>query len=131
MFGCDEDEHNRNMAGMLERKKEKGVTLKLSKSMICAAKVKWLGRVYSTAGVSADLDKMHHIVQAGPPETIEDVRSLLQAAAYNAKYGFDHLETKIYEEVTAPLRQLLTKGTTYRWDDNCEDCFQMLLTMVN
>ena len=34
VFGCDEDEHNRNMAGMLERAREEDVTLKLSKSTI-------------------------------------------------------------------------------------------------
>ena len=64
VFGCDKDEHNRNMAGMLERAREKGVTLKLPKSMICAAEVIWFGRVYSVAGMSADPDKIHHIVQA-------------------------------------------------------------------
>ena len=112
------------MAAMLERVKVKGVTLKLAKSMICAAEVKWFGRVYSAAGVSADPDKIHHIVQAGRPETIEDVRSLLQATAYNTKYVFDHLETKTYKEVTAPLRQLLIKDATYRWNDDCEDSFQ-------
>ena len=101
MFRCDEDEHNRNMAGMLERPREKGVTLKLSKSTISAAEVKWFGRVYSVAGMSANPDKIYHIVRAGQPETIEDVRSLLQAARYNAKYGFNHHETKTYEEVTA------------------------------
>ena len=73
VFGKDEDEHNRNMAGMLERAKEKGVNLKLAKSMICAAEVKWFGRVYLAAGVSADPDKIDHIVRAGRPETIEDV----------------------------------------------------------
>ena len=31
-FGCDKAEHNRNTAGMLERAREKGITLKLSKS---------------------------------------------------------------------------------------------------
>ena len=49
VFGENEDEHNRNMAAMLERAREKGVTLKLSKSTICAAEVKWFGRVYSAA----------------------------------------------------------------------------------
>ena len=43
VFGRDEDEHNRNMSIMLERVREKGVTLKLSKSMICTAEVKWFG----------------------------------------------------------------------------------------
>ena len=40
--------------------------------------------MFSAAGVSADPDKIQHIVQVGWPETIEDARSLLQAAAYNA-----------------------------------------------
>ena len=43
VFGRDKDEHNRNMSIMRERVREKGVTLKLSKSMICAAEVKWFG----------------------------------------------------------------------------------------
>ena len=81
--------------------------------------------------MSADPDKIHHIMQAGRPEMIEDVRSLLQAAAYNAKYGFDHLETKTYEEVTAPLRQRLIKDATYRWDEECKNSFQTLLRMMN
>ena len=85
----------------------------------------------SAAGVSANPDKIQHIVQAGQPETIKDVRSLLQAAAYNAKYGFDHLEDKSYEEVTAPLRRLLIKDATYRWDEECETSFQTLLRMMN
>ena len=81
--------------------------------------------------MSADPDKIYHILQAGQPETIKDVRSLLQAAAYNAKYGLDHNAKKTYKEVTAPLRQLLVKDATYRWDDDCEDCFQTLLRMMN
>ena len=55
VFGCDEDKQNRrSMAGMLERAREKGVTLKISKSTICAAEVKWFGRVYSVDGRAGD-----------------------------------------------------------------------------
>ena len=49
-----EAEHNKNMSATLERAKEKGVTLKLSKSTICEAEVKRFGWVFSWAGVSAD-----------------------------------------------------------------------------
>ena len=55
----------------------------------------------------------------------------MQAAAYNAKYGFNHLETRSYEEVTAPLRRLLIKDATYKWDKKCETSFQTLLRMMN
>ena len=71
----------------------------------------------------ADPDKIDHIIRAGRPERIEDIRSLLQAAAYNTKYGFDHHKDLTYEEVTAPLRQLLEKDATFRWDDTREDSF--------
>ena len=81
--------------------------------------------------MSADLDKIQHIVQEGRPETIEDVRSLLQAAAYNAKYGFDHKEDKTYKEVTAPLRRLLVKDAVFRWDEESEASFQTLIRMMN
>ena len=65
---------------MRERAKGQGATLKQAKMKICKPEVKWIGRIFSVAGVSADPDEIQHIVQAGRHETIEDVRSLLQAA---------------------------------------------------
>ena len=61
------------MAAMLEREKVKGITLKLTKSMICAAEVNWFGQVFLEAGLSADPDKIQHIMQGGQPETIKGV----------------------------------------------------------
>ena len=93
--------------------------------------MKWFGRVFSGAGVSADLGKIQRIVQAGKPETIEDLRSLLQAEAYNAKYGFNHKEEQSYEEVTAPLHKLLIKAAVFRWDEESDASFQTLILMMN
>ena len=131
VYGANEKEHNGNMAAMLEWAKKKGVTLKLSKSTICEPEVKRFGRIFSGAGVSVDPDKILHIVQAGKPESIEDVRSLLQAVAYNTKYGFDHKEDQSYEEVTAPIRKLLTKDAVFRWDEESDARFQTLIRMMN
>ena len=131
VYGANEKEHNGNMAAMLEWAKKKGVTLKLSKSTICEPEVKRFGRIFLGAGVSVDPDKILHIVQAGKPESIEDVRSLLQAVAYNAKYGFDHKEDQSYEEVTAPLRKLLIKDAVFKWDEECDYSFQTLIRMMD
>ena len=40
-------------------------------------------------------------------------------------------EVRTYKEVTAPLRQLLVKDATYRWDNASKDSFQTLLRMMN
>ena len=62
------------------------------------------------------LEKEGVIEEAGRPETLEEVRLLLQAADYDIKYSIDQHEELTYEEVTAPLRQLREKNATYRFD---------------
>ena len=124
------DDHNKNLLATFKRAKEWGITFKEKQNTICAPEVKWFGRIFSAAGVSADPDKIQVIQEAGPPETIADVKSLLQAAAYNAKFAFDHREDLSYEEATAPLRELLTKDAQFSWNAAREKSYRMILRML-
>ena len=110
VYGATVAEHHRNLEACLVRAEEKGVRLKLSKSTFCSPEVTWFGRLFSGTGVSADPSKIAAIVDAGRPESVEDVRSFLQACAFNAKFAFDHSSNATYQEVTAPLRELLRGG---------------------
>ena len=49
-YGRDVEEHNTNLRAIFARAKSKGVTLKLSKSTICATEIKWFGRIFSGSG---------------------------------------------------------------------------------
>ena len=80
-YGGDGKGHNKNKAAMQEREKRKGANMELSTSTMGEPEEKRLGRIYTEAGESADPNKTQHIIQAGKPETIEDVRSRRQAAA--------------------------------------------------
>ena len=60
--------------------------------------------------MAADPKKIENIIKAGKPDSTEDVRSLLQAASFNARFAFDHKEDVTYEQATAPLRHLTEKG---------------------
>ena len=131
IHGTDVESHNKSLRATLERAKELGITFKLSEATICAPQVKWFGRVYSGVGVSADPDKIRIICEAGRPESIQDVKSLLQAAAYNAKFAFDHQEGISYEEATAPLRQLINKDAVFSWNEEREQSYHTLLRMLN
>ena len=125
LAGRDGPEHNNNLRATLARAKEKGITFKLSRTTFCVPEVKWFGRVFSGSGVSADPDKIHTIVKAGRPNSIEEVKYLLQAAAYNAKFAFDHQESETYEEVAAPLCELLSKNATFSGNDKHESSYQI------
>lgn len=129
--GKDYEEHRRNLRDTLQRCKEKGITLKLSKSNFCKREVIWFGRIFSATGVSADPEKINKIIEAGRPNTIEEVRSLIQAAAYNARFMFDHKEGTTYEETTAPLREMMVKGAIFSWNKRREEAFQTLMCMMS
>ena len=77
--------------------------------------------MFSSKGMSVDPDKIIHIITAGRPNSIEDVRSFLQAVSFNARYAFDHKENCTYEEVTKPLRELLVKDATFHWTGKREE----------
>ena len=124
-------DHNANLRATLQRAKDRGFTFKLSKSTFLTREVPWFGRIYSGAGISADPEKINNIVNAGRPNTVEDVKSLLQAAAYNAKFAFDHKEGESYEDVTAPLRELLQSGAKFEWTEAREGGYQKLIRMMN
>ena len=129
--GRNYEEHMRNLRATLQRCKEKGITLKLSKSNFCKREVIWFGRIFSATGVSADPEKINRIIEAGRPNTTEEVRSLIQAAAYNARFMFDHKEGATYEETTAPLREMLVKGAIFSWNKRREEAFQTLMRMMS
>ena len=131
IHGATGAEHNHNLLRFCERAKDVGLTFKITQCTICEPQVNWFGRVYSEHGISADPEKIRTIVDAGRPENIAEVKSLLQAAAYNAKFAFDHKHTQSYEEVTAPLRELLVKDAVYSWNTDRERSFRTLLSMLN
>ena len=57
-------------------------------------------------------------------ETIEDVRTLRQVEADNARYGFDHKEDQSHEEMTGHIRKRLAKDGVLRWDEERDASFQ-------
>ena len=115
----------------MERCGQKGITLKLEKSSFCLNRIKWFGRIFTEAGVTADTDKLEHIKQMGRPKNTEEVRSLLMACQYNAKFFMENIADKSYEDITDPLRKLLKKGVKFSWDDAEESSYQNLMNAMN
>lgn len=131
VYGRDASDHYQNLQGALERCKEAGISLKLSKSTFGMPRIKWFGRVFTSNGVTADPDKVDHILDAGRPESIEEVRSFLMACQYNAKFAFDNQELGSYEEVTKPLRLMLKKDSVFKWGNLEESSYQKLIATIN
>ena len=131
VWGTDHEDHFNNLKNCLECCKENGIILKLSKSSFGMNEIDWFGRQFTTHGVSADPKKLQMIMEAGKPKTTEDVRSLLMACQYNAKFLFDHPETsQSYEEITKPLRHLLKKDMKFFWGHAQNDAYLTLMSIL-
>ena len=77
VYGNDVNEHYTNLKECFERFKERGIVIKPSKSTFCMPRIKWFGRIFTGNGVTADPTKQERIKEAGPPTSIEEVRSLM------------------------------------------------------
>ena len=137
VWGTDHEDHFNNLKNGLECCRENGIILKLNKSSFGMNEIDWFGRKFTTHGVSADPKKLQMIIEAGKHKTTEDVRSLLMACQYNAKFLFDHPETsQSYEEITKPLRHLLKKDIKFSWgleqNDACKqnDTYLTLISIL-
>ena len=131
VWGRNCSDHYENIYRCLQRCLETGIALKLSKSSFCLNRIKWFGRIFTGNGVTADADKIEHIKEAGRPETTEDVRSLLMACQFNAKFYLNSCSDASYEEVTAPLRRLLKSDVPFKWGEREEEAFNTLLSVMN
>ena len=132
VWGRNHKEHLDNLKACLERCAEKGIILKPSKSNFCMDRITWFGRTFTSNGVTTDPEKLNNITQAGRPTNTEDVRSLLMACQFNAKFVFDHPRVEgTYEEITLPLRKLLQKDAEFKWDEEEDQAYQKLIEIMN
>ena len=87
-----------------------------SRANIFKIKVNWFRRMFQSTSATASPDKINNIAQ--------EMRSLLQACYFNAKFTFDHKEGRSYNEITAPLREMLGKEEKLKWTPEREESYR-------
>ena len=128
VWGKTPEEHEANLKALLQRCKERGITIRLSKSNIGKTEVDWFGWTFSESGMSADQKKVRAIVEAGPPQSTDEVKSFLQACQFNARFMVE--SEKAYAELTEPLRKLTRKNARFVWSRECERSYQNIIAAM-
>ena len=123
-WGNSEEEYLNNVDKCLTRLEEKGFTLRREKCTFGETKVSWFGWIFSPSGMSADPEKIKSILEAGRPESGDDVKSFLQAVQFNARFMLDKEEA--YAQMTLPLRKLTHKNARFSWTNECEEAYQKI-----
>ena len=120
MYGKNQAEHDQNLEAVLQRIKDKGLTLNKQKCLFGVSEITFFGFKISAAGVSPDGQKIDAIKNARCPTNPNEVRSFFGLVNYCARF-FPNLATE-----AELLRQLTRKGTEWEWTEKQEQAFQKL-----
>ena len=103
------EEHNRNLAKVLDRLRVAGLCLKPKKCCFTQLQVEYLGHVVSAEGVRTHPKKSKAVSDFPTPLSVKDVRSFVGLASYYRKF------IPNFSKVAGPLHALTKKDVAFVW----------------
>ena len=85
VHGKDAGEHDKNLHAVLQRLRERGLTLNGAKCQFRLHKLTFFGHNLSREGVSPSEEKIAAVVNAQTPKNASEVRSFVQLVQYSSK----------------------------------------------
>ena len=84
-------DHDRKLEALLNRCRERGMTLNKNKLKLRISKVSFMGHIFSKEGIKIDPDKVKAVLEMPSPEDVEGVWRLNGFVNYLAKFYRDSL----------------------------------------
>ena len=110
VFGKGQEEHNKNLRGVLQRFKENNLRLNKDKCEFSKTEIKFYGHIFSSSGLRPNRVKVEAIQKARPSQDPSEVKSLLGMAQYVSRF------IPNYATITTPLRLLTRQDTPWKWE---------------
>ncbi|RVW72073.1 Retrovirus-related Pol polyprotein from transposon 17.6 [Vitis vinifera] len=113
-----------NLETILQRCIEKNLVLNWEKCYFMVEKDIVLGHVVSSKGINVDKAKIELIMNLPPPTNVKEVKQFLGHA------GFYRCFIKDFSKLARPMSTLLAKDAKFKWDENCQHCFEELKRLL-
>lgn len=120
VHGSTQQECKSNLIKCLQQLQTFNLHLNHHKCLFYQHRIEFLGHVIEHNQISKSPNKISSIIDMPQPQNNEDVRRFLGMVTYYARF-IPNAST-----ITTPLRKLLAKNTTFKWDINCDKSFKHL-----
>ena len=120
IYSKTRDEHMKTIQRVLQRLRDHNITANKDKCQFVKEEILFFGHVFSKNGISPSEDKISAIKNASPPQSSDEVRSLLGMAQYVARFCPN------YSSIVDPLRKLTRKDILWNWGPKQKLSFKML-----
>ena len=124
VFSKTHEEHEATIKKVMDRLREFNVTANRDKCEFFKREITFFGHVFSDQGISPSEEKISAVVNATPPQTKEEVKSLLGMAQYVSRF------IPNYSATVEPLRVLTKQDEPWRWGKQEKEAFQSLKTSM-
>lgn len=125
VYARNAQEHDLILEKVLQRFKDKGLTLNLDKCTFAKESLKFFGFIFSSDGMHPDPEKIEEIKHMPIPEDAKALQSFLGLMNYFKRF------IPQYSTLTHPLRKLLHKDTPWKWNSDCQSSFDNLTNALS
>ncbi|XP_041940375.1 uncharacterized protein K02A2.6-like [Alosa sapidissima] len=116
--------HDQRLTVVLQRIKEAGLMLNLSKCNIRQKELSFLGHTVSENGLQPDATHVTAVTQAPPPTDLPKLRSFLGLTSWYSKF------IPGYAAVVEPLRALLRGSESFTWTPEAQKSFDTVKELI-
>ena len=122
VHGKDSEEHDRNLIKVLERLKERGLTVSEEKCTFRMTKVVFMGLLLTRHRIGPTKEKVRAVVEASQPQCPSEVGSFLGLVGFSARFIPD------FSTTADPLRKIARQGESFIWGEEQEKSFKVETT---
>jgi len=120
IYSDSELEHVVHVKRVLQRLREHGLQVDITKCNFHTTEVKYLGLIIGTDGVRMDPEKIRTITEWPPIQNVKDVQSFLGFANFYRRFIYN------FSKIASPLTQLTKKDIAWNWTPECQRAFDTL-----
>jgi hypothetical protein len=124
VFSKDGKTHIDHLRQVLDRCREFGISLNLSKSIFGVTEGKLLGHIITKDEIKLDPERVEAIGKVPLPTT----KKLLQS--FLGQTNFVHKFIPNYVEIMKPIYKLLKKDAKFEWNDESKRAFESIKTAI-
>lgn len=110
--------HRQHVRTVLQRLREHGLQIDISKCEFETTQVTYLGLIVSTEGISMDPKKVSCVQEWPTPRSVRDVQGFLGFANFYRRFIPE------FSRLANPLTHLTKKDIPFQWDSQCETSFR-------
>ncbi|UYV63150.1 K02A2.6-like [Cordylochernes scorpioides] len=120
VFSENEESHLKHLGQIFEILKKEGIQLRRDKCLLFMKRITYLGYEISENQISPSGVNVDVIKSLPPPRDLRCLRSFLGSVTHYAKF------IKNFNNLRAPLNELLKKNSRFIWTEECQRSFEGL-----